>query len=71
MIEGKAQGNRSNNIDIIDDVYIVAGATPGFIAMGTEIDGEGICKPYEGVLSKDFTELENNIENILHALAGK
>ena len=71
MIEGKAQRIGFDSTDIIADVYVVAGATMVFMAGGTEIKGKGICQPYHGILREDLTELENNIENILHALAAK
>lgn len=71
MLDGKARWNNSEATDLIADVRVVAGASPGFLAGGMEIDGEGICQPYEGVLKKDFAELENSIESILQSFSAK
>jgi hypothetical protein len=71
LFEGKALRSSSHAANIIADVRIIAGATPGFLAAGMEIDGRGICQPYEGVLKKDFAELENSIESILQLFATK
>jgi hypothetical protein len=71
MLEGKAHRGRADAMNVIADVRIVAGATPGFQVGGTEIDQEGICQPYESVLKKDFADLESSIEDILQSFSAR
>ena len=71
MMEGKAHRGGSGGMNVIADVRVFAGATPGLQVGGADINQKGICQPYEGVLRKDFADLENTIEDILQSFSAR
>jgi hypothetical protein len=64
-LDGTARGTGADPTDVIADVRVIAGASPGFQVGGTAIGGNLVCQPYEGALKKDFKRLANSIDSLL------